>query len=46
MVNATTAGPADHLSFPRLFSVLVGMFRVGPTPQMTSLGAAGEKKAW
>src|SRR5262245_34063338 len=44
IVNATAAGPKLNLPLPRSLSVAVGNVNVGPTPQISSPGFAGDKK--
>ena len=43
IVSATTPTPAENLSLAKRSSVAVGNTNEGPTPQITSPGAAGEK---
>src|SRR5574341_227659 len=44
MNRPTAAGPALHLPLPSRESVAVGNVNVGPTPQISLLGLAGERK--
>ena len=44
MVSATAAGPMLHWLVPNSGSVAVGRVNVGPTPQMSSPGFAGDRK--
>ena len=44
MLSATAAGPMLHWLVPSSESVAVGRVNVGPTPQMSLLGFAGDRK--
>src|SRR5271165_105787 len=42
--SRTNEGPAPHLPWPRVGSVAVGSRKVGPRPQTSLPGLAGDKK--
>jgi hypothetical protein len=45
MKNAEAVGAAPHLRDPRTLSVVVGNWKIGPTPHVTARDPFGDRKA-